>query len=185
MASYGKNFDFRVPPQHGQRGGRYAIPADAENDIAIGAPVKWTGDETDLNGCLPVDLATGGSAPIKGQCGVLVFEADNLAGLDPLLNSASDLGVAPRGKLVQVVSGDAVKVVFKNTEDHKFLTVRDYKGKTMVADAENISVGDYLEPGVGTDTGGYWAVTSSAEDAWLVVEGVDATRGEIEARFTF
>ena len=49
----------------------------------------------------------------------------------------------------------------------------------------NLNVGDYLTPGAGTDTDGYWAVTATAENAWMVVVGVDDARGEVEARLLF
>lgn len=184
MASYGRNFDFRVPPNHGQRGGRYILPTGGD-DVAIGAPVRWTGDNTDLSGRMPVELATGASAPVKGQCGVLVYESDTAtaAGFDPLLYTASDVDTAPAGRAVQVVSGDMVKVVFRNTEDREFLQSRQYKGRIMVAGTP--AVGAFLTPGTGDDAAGYWAVTATAAEAWLVVESVDTDRGEVEARFVF
>jgi hypothetical protein len=182
MASYGRNFDFRVPPNHGQRGGRYAIPSDG-TPIPIGAPVKWTGDPTDVSGRMPVELATGASVPQKGQCGVLVYEAVNFAGLDALLTTASDIDKAPAGQAVQVVSGDMVKVAFRNTTTRVFLGARTYPGRLMVAGTP--AVGDLLTPGTGNDTAGYWAVTTTAADAWLVVESVDTARGELDARFVF
>lgn len=183
MASYGRNFDFRVPPNHGQRGGRFILPKDG-GDVAIGAPVRWTGSDTDVSGRMPVELATGASVPTKGQCGVCVYESDTaLAGFDPLLYSASDMDTAPAGRAVQVVSGDMVKVWFRNTGDREFLQTRTYKGKVMVAGTP--AVGDFLTPGQGTDDDGYWAVTANRAEAWLVVESVDSDRGEIDARFMF
>lgn len=183
MATYGRNFEFRVPPYHGQRGGRYVIPRDAAADVVIGAPVLWNGEDTDVNGLMPVELATGASAPVKGQAGVLVYEGDTLSGLDPLLNGISDIDRAPRGRQVQVVSGDMVKVVFRNTEDRLFLNSRNYTGRTMFAGTP--AVGDFLTPGAGTDQDGYWAVAAAAAEAWLVVESYDDARNEVEARFVF
>ena len=48
-----------------------------------------------------------------------------------------------------------------------------------------VVVGDYLRPGVGDDTSGYWTETATEADGWLVVTSVDATRQEVEARMTF
>lgn len=188
MASYGRNFEFRVPPVHGERGGRYYIPDDGDA-IPIGAPVEvspatnsplWTG-------ALPVVLATGATPPVAGQHGILVYEHLNFDGFDPVMTTYSDLDTAPPGKQVQVVGGGRVKVVFKNTVDRVFLTRRNYSGRTMVApdDLTGIAVGNGLRPGVGTDADGYWAETGVGEDAWLIVESVDTARGEVEARINF
>lgn len=186
MGSYGRNFEFRVPPVHGQRGGRYVLAGDT--DLPIGVPVIVDGDQDDsLTGALPVVLATGAQAPVKGQCGILVFEHIDLNYLDPEYSSYSDRDTAPVGKMVQVVSGDMVKVVFKNTEDRTFLQTRNYTGRTMVAGlgaTPTLAVGDYLSPGTGDDTDGYWA-ESNATNGWLVIEQIDAARGEVEARFNF
>lgn len=183
MASYGRNFDFRVPPNHGQRGGRFILPKGGD-PVALGAPVRWTGDETDVSGRMPVELATGASIPVKGQCGVLVYESDTaLAGFDPMLYNYSDVDTAPPGRAVQVVSGDMVKVWFRNTGNREFLGAREYKGRVMVAGTP--AVGNFLTPGAGTDAAGYWAVSADRNQAWLVVESVDADRGEIDARFMF
>lgn len=189
MASYGRNFDFRVPPVHGQRGGRFVLDPDSSNTggVPIGAPVLANGDGTDANGLLTVDLATGAQAPVKGQSGILVYEAFNLAGLDPYLSTYSDVDKAPLGQAIQVVSGDHVKVAFRNTADRTFYNSRAYLGRAMVAPANlsGLAVGDMLTPGTGNDTAGYWAKTVTAADAWLLIEAVDAARGEVEARFVF
>jgi hypothetical protein len=44
-----------------------------------------------------------------------------------------------------------------------------------------LQVGDYLTPGTGNDSAGYWAETASAANAWLVVTLVDSARQEVEA----
>lgn len=188
MASYGRNFEFRVPPVGGQRGGRYVLPADAAADLPIGVPVKVS-DDPDANGLLPVELATGAQAPVKGQCGIIVYEADpgasGLAGFDPGLTTYSDIDKAPRGRAIQVVSGDMVKVVLRNTEDRLFLNARQYEGRTIFDESPAPAVGDFLTPGVGTDTDGYWAINATAANAWLIVESYDAARHEVEARLAF
>lgn len=191
MGSYGRNFEFRVPPAGGQRGGRYVLPSTAPADLPIGCPVRVADGATpDANGLLPVALATGAQAPKKGMSGILIFEhaPAAFAGDDPFLTTYSDKDTAPRGRAVQVVSGDMVKVVFRNTADRTFLETRDYAGRTMVAGmgaTPTLAPGDFLTPGTGNDTAGYWAETATAAEGWLVVEKVDGARGEVECRLNF
>jgi hypothetical protein len=189
--SYGRNFEFRVPPHGGQRSGRWHVPATG-NEIPIGAPVKLTvdGAESDL-GLFPVELATGAQAPKPGVSGVVIYEykgQDGWAGDDQNLVTYSDKDTVPLGAAVQVVSGVDVKVALINTEDVTFLNTRDYTGRTMVAGlgaTPTLKVGDYLTPGTGDDSAGYWAETASAANAWLVITKVDNVRGEVEARLAF
>lgn len=190
MGTYGRNFDFRVPPVHGQRGGRYILPTTAPADLPIGVPVRVPDGAVPLDGRLPVALATGAQAPKKGFSGLLLFEYGPAAfsGDDPLLVTYSDKDRAPRGQGVQLIRGDAIKVVFKNTAARVFYGVRNYPGRIMVAGmgaTPTLAPGDMLTPGVGTDVGGYWAETATAAEAWLIVESVDAARQEVEARFNF
>lgn len=190
MGTYGRNFEFRVVPEGGQRGGRYRIPADAAAAIPLGSPVEVIdGEDVDALGQLPVQLATGATVPVKGRHGILVFEhAPNAyAGFDRDLTTYSDLDTAPVGQAVQVVSGDMVKVVLRNTEDRLFFNTRSYNGRNMVAGlgaTPTLVSGDYLTPGTGDDDAGYWA-EGTAANAWLVVESVDAARQSVEARFVF
>ena len=44
MSSYGRNFEFRVPPVHGERGGRYVLDSESD-DLPIGVPLVATGDQ--------------------------------------------------------------------------------------------------------------------------------------------
>lgn len=189
MSSYGRNFEFRVPPESAERGGRYYLSGGS--DVAIGAPVKVeSATENDL-GLLPVVLATGAQAkPLSGQGGILVFEHGPaaFAGDDPYLTTYSDKGNAPAGKAVQVVRGFDVKVVLRNTSTSSFLHTTTYTGVTFVAGlgaTPTLTVGDMLTPGVGNGTSGYWAETGTAANAWLIVTKVDNTRGEVEAKLNF
>lgn len=190
MSTYGRNFEFRVAPKSVNRSGRYYLAGT--DDVAIGAPVivDDPATENDL-GLIPVVLATGATnKPIPGQGGILVYEYGPaaFAGDDPWLTTYSDKDVAPAGSAVQVVNGDYVKVVLRNTEDQTFLEVRDYDGKTYVAGLGatlTLDVGDMLTPGTGNSTAGYWTETSNAAEAWLVVTKVDNDRGEVEARLNF
>jgi hypothetical protein len=188
--SYHRNFEFRVSPRGGQRAGRFYV----EDATLIGAPVKLAADADPHGhelGLAKVELATGAQAPKPGVSGICVYEfkgADGWAGDDPHLTTFSDKDTVPAGAAVQVVSGDTVKVAFRNTDDVTFLNARNYEGRTMVAElgaTPAVSVGDYLTPGVGSDAAGYWAKTTDATQAWLVVTGVDPDRGEVEARMLF
>lgn len=186
MSTYGRNFEFRVPPVDGQRAGRFSI-SDA---TAIGAPVGATGSE-DALGRAEVDLVTGATTPRSGKHGVLVYEFGPAAyaGDDAALTTYSDKDTAPAGAAVQVVSGTTVKVVFRNTEDRTFLNTRSYDGKVMVAGigiaTPTLAAGDYLTPGTGDSTSGYWAETADVTKAWFIITKVDNDRGEVEARMMF
>lgn len=186
-----RNFEFRVSPRSGQRSGRFYV----ETPTLIGAPVVVAADAdptTHEMELVKVELATGAQAPTPGLSGICVYEffsADGWAGVDPFLTTYSDKDTAPAGKAVQVVSGDEVKVAFRNTEDRTFLNSREYEGLVMVAGAggatPTIAIGDYLTPGVGNSTDGYWAETANEAEAWLVVTGVDTSNGQVEARLMF
>lgn len=192
MASYGRNFDFRIPPVHGERAGRFVLTGS--DDLPIGVPVKYDSGEGESDvfpGAQSVELATGAQAPTEGLCGILVYEhaPAAYAGSDPVLTRWSDIDTAPVGKLVQVVSGTQVKVAFTNTEDSVFLHTTSYSGRIMVAGlggaTPTVEVGEFLTPGTGTDNDGYWAVTASEANAWLVVVSVDNTNDRCEARLMF
>lgn len=190
MTNYGRNFGFRIPPRHGNRSGKHYVAAAT----VIGAPVKATGGAESALGLMPMILAVGTQAkPLPGLGGILVYEyAPNAwAGLDPELASYSDLsfGVCPAGAAVQVVNGEQNKVWLKNTTSHSFLGNRTYAGRIMIPGfggaTSLLGVGDFLTPGLGTDTDGYWGETSVAANAWLVITKVDVVRGEVEARINF
>jgi len=95
----------------------------------------------------------------------------------------------PAGEAVQVVNGEDVKVAFKNTTATSFLTRSNYPtARVMVAGlgaTPTVAVGDYLTPGTGNNTAGYWAETATEANAWLVVTAVNASTGEVEARLNF
>lgn len=189
--SYGRNFEFRVPPVHGERSARHSTPTTG-TPLPIGAPVRINrAADDDTFGNKPVELAPAGAAPRKGESGIAIYEhaPAAYAGTDPFLTTYSDIDTIPLGKMVQVVFGDTVKVVLRNTEDRTFLNTREYAGKTMVAGlgaTPTVAVGDYLEPATTpNDTNGYWQETGTAANAWLVVTKVDADRGEVEARMLF
>ena len=136
MSTYGRNFEFRVAPKSVNRSGRYYLAGT--DDVAIGAPVivDDPATENDL-GLVPVVLATGATnKPIPGQGGILVYEYGPaaFAGDDPWLTTYSDKDVAPAGSAVQVVNGDYVKVVLRNTEDDRRVAVHSGTHEVGMAD---------------------------------------------------
>lgn len=189
MSNYGRNFEFRIAPQRGQRNGRYVN--DSAAAIPLGTPVAVTSDPPDALGREGVEPVTGATQPKRGTHGIILVEhipPTGMAGSDPFLTTYSDIDTAPVGEQVMLVSGDEVKVVLRNTEARTFLNTRDYPGRVMVAGigaTPTLEVGDYLTPGVGDDTDGYWAETATEAEAWLVVTAVDLDRGEVEARLMF
>lgn len=189
MSTYGRNFEFRIPPESENRPGRFAVPASGSR-LPIGSPVEidTTATATAL-GLTVVKLATAAGG-VNGLRGILVYEYGPaaFAGTDPFLTTYSDLGTAPLGAAVQMVSGREVKVVFRNTVAQTFLATRSYTGRTMVGGTlggGGVNPGDFLKPGPGADDTGYWQETSVEADAWLVVERVDTVRLEVEARMLF
>jgi hypothetical protein len=198
MGSYGRNFEFRVTPRSGEREGRWVL-SDTGLDVGvtavpIGAPVVADiaeGASDDFTQAHHVSLATGAQVPQVGLSGILVYEhaPAAFAGDDPFLTTYSDKDTAPVGKLVQVVRGTSVKVVLRNTADRTFLNTREYAGRKMVAGigqaTPTLVVGNFLTPGVGDDTDGYWAETADITQAWLVITAVDNDRAEVEARVRF
>lgn len=193
MGSYGRNFDFRVMPDGGQRGARFMLSTSA--DIPIGAPVVYDGsiDTTTFGpGVVGVRLALGAQAPRPGLSGIAVYEnaPAAFAGFDPALTRYSDLSTCPAGKLLQVVSGHETKVVLTTTVASTFLHTRSYTGRVMVTGMGGATSGDaepgsLLTPGIGTDTAGYWTTTATAANGWLTVTAADETNLEVEARMNF
>lgn len=196
MSSYGLLFEFRVPPAPAQRASRYRTPATGDQ-LRIGVPVVASGTP-DANGRLEVDLASGATTPDSGIHGILVYEyaPSAYAGTDPALTtfSADVLSKAPLNAPVQLCSGKEVKFVLRNRDaDDAFVGNIGESGLTndaivMVAGlgaTPTLAVGNYLEPGTGDDTDGYWAETSTRDNAWAVITGVNASRGEVEARMMF
>lgn len=192
MGTYGRNFDFRVVPVPENRGGRFATQSSADyaTVIPMGAPVKVVGEDSLLRAT--VELADDGVPPVKGRMGIAIYEHGDgatWAGVDPQLTTYSDLDVLPFAKAIQVISGPNVKVVFTNTEDMTFLGSTSYSGRNMVAElggSPSVVAGQFLEPhATPSDANGYWQVTATQANAWLVVTSVDSTAQTVEAQMLF
>ena len=184
MGTYGRNAWFLQSPQPGDRLGRYIV---GDDPILLLAPGE-AGTEVDANGQRTLTLCTGETTPVKGKHGLVVWEAPSayLPGLDPMLFRPSDLDMAPAGVDAQLVSARDVRVRFKNTEDSTIDGQRDYAGRVMVAGlgaTPTLTVDNYIGPGGGDDTNGYWAETDAAH-AWFIVTAVYDT-GEIDAQMVF
>lgn len=192
MSSYGRNVDFRVVPKSENRAGRWATPSTGTFVMGQGVQADDVAG-VDTLGRQVLKAAVSETPPIKGRCGLAIYEHGDgatWAGLDPLVTTYSDLGTLPASKAVQVISGPNVKVVFKNTEDSTFLHSATYSGRYMISEGSgatpNVAVGQYLEPHPSpSDSNGYWRLTPTRANAWFVVTGVDATRQEVEAQFLF
>lgn len=188
MSNYGRNFEFRIAPERGQRNGRYVNATGSP--IPLGTPVavdQAAGlDELGRQHIVPV---TGATVPVRGEHGIVLYEhtSVSLAGSDPALTTYADIDYAPTGRSCMVVSGVTVKVVLRNTEDRTFLNTRAYAGRVMVAGlgaTPTLAEGDFLTPGTGDDDAGYWAEGTDA-NGWMIITSVDAARGEVEARLLF
>ncbi len=192
MSNYGRNFEFRIPPEASARSGRYCTHTD-QAAIPIGAPVIVdTAVGENALGLKIVKLAPEGTTRGSGaNKGILVYEwaPDAWATLNPDYITYSDQDTAPPGAAIQLVAGDpATKVCLRNTVDRVFLQTRAYLGRTMVAGmgaTPTVIVGQFLTPGVGTTSGGFWKPTATEADGWLEVTKVDTVRGEVEARALF
>jgi hypothetical protein len=188
VGTYGRNFDFLVTPLPMQRRGRFQLVNGA--DIPIGVPVKVAAAAVaDAQfSALPASLATTATTPVQGRMGIALYEWIDLNQLDPQYSTYSDRDTVPDERLFQLISGSGIKVKFRNTTDRTFLQTRAYDGRVMVAGVgatPTVAVGDYLTPGVGNDSSGYWAETADATKAWLIVTSVNATTSEVEAEMLF
>lgn len=191
MPNYGRYFEVRIPPVPEHRRARYITGDDV---IPIGAPVVSTG-VVNADGRTIVELADfATSDPVAGSHGIALFEHayNAYAGFDPDLTVPSDFSDIPARSAIQLISGTECKFVMRNiAADTTFLNTRTYDdARTFVAptDLSTLSVGDFLVPGAGNGTDGYWAErtgASVAEIPWLQVMSVDADRNEIEVQMLF
>jgi hypothetical protein len=188
MSTYSRNFEFRATPKGANRSGRFYLDDSAARPI--GVPVVKT-NNVDAVGRQGVALATGDQViPKNGLGGILVVERIFYHGVDPMINTYSDLDLVADDEACQVVSGLDVKVAFTNTTATTFLSRSGYPtARVMVAGigiaTPTVAVGDYLTPGTGNNSAGYWAETATAANAWLVVTAVDNSTGMVEARINF
>lgn len=185
-----RNFEFRISPRNGERAGRYIL--DPQSDpLPQGVPVVTTG-EVDSLGRSVVTLADpAADKPAPGQGGILVYEQFRYDGVDPVINTYSDMDTVPPGKAVQVVTGEnRVRIAYRNTTQDSFLIRSGYPHpRIMIAGVSiatpTVAPQDFLTPGAGDDDDGYWAETADATKAWLVVNTVDSSTGWVEVTVNF
>lgn len=189
MANYGRNFEVvATPPARGR--GNNSVPTTGDA-LPMGIPVEVdTAASVNTLGLQPVKVAAADTARSVGSGqGVLLFEyAPNaFAGDDPEITLYSDKDTVPVGAAVQVIhgAGSGIRILLRNTSETTFLNTRTYSARKMVAGlggaTPTIAVGDYLTPGTGNDTAGWWKETGTAANAWLRVVSVDNTREELVA----
>ena len=186
-----RNFHFLKSPTDGERGGHFVV-GDSSAVLTSGVPVLVTGGVDPLDRKI-VGLAPEGTArPNPGQGGVLNFESISSLGYDADIYTYSDYDEVRPGDAVQVVTGNGgrVKAAFTTTESGTSLLSNRSgypRARVMVAGAKGatptVSVGDYLIPGAGNATAGYWKTTATKADAWLYVTEVDGVNGVVEAEF--
>lgn len=188
MSNWGRNFEFLQTPFMQHRLGRYKLHTTA---LPIGAPVKLrTASGVDSLGRQTLELATAATDKVVGRVGLAVYvhAFRALIGDDPFITDVSDKDLVPASKPCLLVHGTEVKVRFTNTEDREFLYNRDYTGRTMVDETGatiQLEPGDYLVPGGGNDTDGYYVKTTDVDDAWFLVTDVREDRGYVDAQMLF
>ena len=121
MSNYGRNFEFRTPPHGAQRAGRHVVDS-ASAVVPLGAPIKVSGNGTDNLGLEQVDqaVAAAGTPPVSGVNGICVAEIigyDGFPGQDSFTALQQDQDNVAAGTPVQMVSGDNIKVLLRNTYD--------------------------------------------------------------------
>lgn len=189
MSNYGRYFEFRNAPTPENRYGRALSPNAV---IPIGAPVSQTATvNADQRNVYELDTGVPAARPLPVIQGLAVFEHsyNAYAGFDTELTVPSDFSDIPANSPIQVCHGTNIKVVFRNiTEDTVFLTQRTYDdARVMIApgDLSTLAVGNFIVPGTGDGTSGYWAEGGDATTAWFVITSVDTARGEVEAQMLF
>lgn len=187
MSTYGRHVELRQSPLPQHRLGRYKVGA---SDILQYAPVKVVGDP-DVDGRLTLELCTGATQPKLTRHGLVCWEQvyEGWQGRDMIMERFSDLDMAKAGKPCQLVHGPEVRIAYRNLSAVDFLNgLNTYAARTVVAGlgaTPSLVGGEWLTPGVGNDTDGYWAETSVEAEAWLVVTHVRLDEQIVEAEMLF
>lgn len=174
------------------RDGRMRAPAATE--LLLGILVEQ--DPADPTSVREADgttgVAIGGSGDVRAaKCGILWYEHDSQTFNDPRFGGAAgqlpqDLDTAPVGRMVQVLSGKGAKIWLRNTDASttepglNFSNTRAAVTMVNGLGAAGVAVGDWLGWNA---TSNYWAVTTNADEAFLLVTSVDDTLKKLEAEF--
>lgn len=146
--SYTRNFEIRRYTGSLTRDGSLKTPAGSS--LRLGTIV-----EPDFAN--PGQLkAAGASVARAAGVGVLWFEHIQYQGVDPNLVLYVDRDTAPGANYVQVISGESVKVVYKNTVAANLVDGRSRPAVQMF-DPTGVAVGNYLK----------WDGTKLVNDATL------------------
>lgn len=184
MATYGRNFEVVATPR--ATGRLTGVTPTVGNKLPMGIPVEYdfAAALSALN-LQPVKSSSADTAKAEGSGqGILLYEfaPAAFAGFDPLLQLYSDMDTVPLGANAQIIHGPTTRIILRNTSSTTFLNTRTYAARTMVAGlggaTPTIAAGDYLLPGTGNDTDGWWKETATAANGWLRVLAVDNSRAE-------
>lgn len=162
------------------REGRFRAPAATA--LRLGSMVEIDPTDTDRVRIATTTAIGGGGDTTTDLCGILWYEHDSQTFNAPPWGGAAgqlpqDLDTAPAGRMVQVLHGPGAKVWLRNTDINTTEPGLNYESTraavTMVdglgAATPTVEVGELL----GWNTSGYWAVTTTAAEAFLRVTHVD------------
>jgi hypothetical protein len=156
--------------------------APAASALRLGTLVEIDPSDTDRVRQATDTAIGGGGDTTTDFCGILWYEHDSQTFNSPPFGGAAgqlpqDLDTAPAGRMVQVLHGPGAKVWLRNTDINTTEPGLNYASEraavTMVdglgAATPTVEVGELL----GWNTSGYWAVTTTATEAFLRVTHVD------------
>jgi len=151
-------------------------------ELRLGTMVEIDPSDTDRIRQATATAISGGGDTATDSCGILWYEHDSQTFNSPPFGGAAgqlpqDLDTAPNGRMVQVLSGPGVKVWLRNTDVNTTepgLTYENTRAAVTMVDGlgtatPTVEVGELL----GWNTSGYWAVTTTAAEAFLRVTAVD------------
>lgn len=178
------------------REGRFRAPAATELRLGILVEI----DPADTDRVREADstsgVGIGGTGSVQTDlCGILWYEHDSQTFNDPRFGGAAgqlpqDLDTAPPGRMVQVLHGPGVKVWLRNTDVNTTepgLTYPSTRAAVTMVDGlgvatPTVEVGELL----GWDSANnYWAVTTTAAEAFLRVTHVDNTLKTLDAEMLY
>ena len=172
------------------REGRLRAPAAA--DLRLGLAVEHDITSTDYVREATSLTGSGGTGIFGQLIGILHYEADSQNYNDPAYGAAAgqvpmDMDFAPRGRLVQVITGPGLKVWFRNTEANTTEPGLNYAATRdeviMVGNLGHHGSGDVAEGDLlgWDDTNKYWAVTTTTPEGVFRVTKADNDYGILDA----
>ena len=179
-----RNFGFRRMTTNTVREGRYRTAAASSLRLGTAVEVNLT-TPTEIQEVADNSTGAVGADVKNALVGILWYEHDAQTLEGRAAGSLNvDLDTAPAGRLVQMVHGPGTKVWLRNTDLDTTEPGLNYPATraavTMVTGlgAAGVSVGDNLGWDDATST---WTVTTTPEEAILVVTSVDDTLKILEA----